>query len=365
METDIAIIGGGLSGLSLARHLAQAGRDFQLFEARDRLGGRIASLQHASRDDTSIVPLGYDLGPSWFWPGQHRMERMVHELRLKKFDQYASGTALFETETGEILSNLGLASMQGAWRLQSGMRGLIDGIAQQLAPDRLHLNHALSELHQNGRLIFKEGQHCQARKIVLALPPRLAAGLSFSPQLDPAQQRALAGIATWMGGQAKFVALYDRPFWREEGLSGDALSQAGPLAEIHDASPPQVELGRDAPAALFGFVGLPPQARHGQKEDLPQAALTQLGRLFGSKAAQPITVAYQDWAQEAYTATSLDQSPASQHAAYGLPASLQNLWQGRLAFCVSELAPDTGGYLEGALAAAEHQAELLQREWIK
>ena len=134
METDIAIIGGGLSGLSLAWHLAKAGRDFQLFEARPRLGGRIASLQQVSPVQAPIVPLGYDLGPSWFWPGQHRMERMVQALGCKKFDQYASGTTLIETETGEILRNLGLASMRGAWRLQSGIRGLIDGIAQQLPP---------------------------------------------------------------------------------------------------------------------------------------------------------------------------------------------------------------------------------------
>ena len=45
MKTDIAIIGGGLSGLALARHLARDGCDFQLFEARNRFGGRIHSLQ--------------------------------------------------------------------------------------------------------------------------------------------------------------------------------------------------------------------------------------------------------------------------------------------------------------------------------
>ena len=154
-------------------------------------------------------------------------------------------------------------------------------------PDRLHLNHALSGLHQNGRLIFKEGQEYQAQRIVLALPPRLAAGLSFSPQLTPAQQQALTGIATWMGGQAKFVALYDRPFWREDGLSGDALSQVGPLAEIHDASPPQVELDKEAPAALFGFVGLPALARYGQKEAVTKAALAQLARLLAQRQRSP------------------------------------------------------------------------------
>ncbi len=38
-----------------------------------------------------------------------------------------------------------------------------------------------------------------------------------------------------MAGHAKVVALYERPFWREQGLSGDAISHCGTLAEIHDA----------------------------------------------------------------------------------------------------------------------------------
>jgi heterodisulfide reductase subunit A-like polyferredoxin len=40
------IIGGGISGLSAASHLAQNGiHDFKLLEARNRLGGRIITVQ--------------------------------------------------------------------------------------------------------------------------------------------------------------------------------------------------------------------------------------------------------------------------------------------------------------------------------
>lgn len=364
MQTDIAIIGGGLSGLALARHLAEAGRDFQLFEARDRLGGRIASLQQPPEAGTQTEVYGFDLGPSWFWPGQHRMQRLVQDLKLQKFDQYASGAVLFETKAGEILRDLGFASMQGSWRLQSGMRGLIDGIAHQLPPDRLHLNHAVTELHQDGGLAFSNGLKCQAQKIVLALPPRLAAELSFSPPLGPAQLQALTGIPTWMGGQAKFVALYDQPFWRQAGLSGDAFSQAGPLGEIHDASPSDPALAGGASAALFGFIGLPAQTRRGQEAAITQAALAQLARIFGPKAAQPVKFAYQDWAQEKYTAAPQDYAALGQHPAYGLPSALQDLWQGRLCFCVTEVAAEMGGYLEGALAVAEQQAEFLEKERV-
>jgi monoamine oxidase len=74
VKTQVAIVGGGLAGLALASQLHQSGVDFQLFEARDRFGGRIAALE---------TPAGaVDLGPSWFWPGQPRMAALLKGLTL-------------------------------------------------------------------------------------------------------------------------------------------------------------------------------------------------------------------------------------------------------------------------------------------
>ncbi len=67
MDTDILIIGAGLSGLNLAHRLTSVGRDVILLEARDRVGGRALSVKH--KDAV------FDLGPAWYWPGQPRMAR--------------------------------------------------------------------------------------------------------------------------------------------------------------------------------------------------------------------------------------------------------------------------------------------------
>jgi monoamine oxidase len=64
-----------------------------------------------------------------------------------------------------------------------------------------------------------------------------------------------------MAGQAKAVAIYDRPFWRGSGLSGFVSSWFGPLQEIHDASP------ETRSGALFGFFGMPAKARRELGED--------------------------------------------------------------------------------------------------
>ena len=65
MHHPVLIIGGGLAGLTAARLLHHAGIGFQLLEARDRLGGRILSTDASGE----VSDDGFDLGPSWFWPG--------------------------------------------------------------------------------------------------------------------------------------------------------------------------------------------------------------------------------------------------------------------------------------------------------
>lgn len=78
-QTEICIIGAGLSGLALGTALHSEGRDVTILEARDRAGGRVLSQQ------------GYDLGPSWIWPHNHRMLALASRLGLRSFPQYASG----------------------------------------------------------------------------------------------------------------------------------------------------------------------------------------------------------------------------------------------------------------------------------
>jgi monoamine oxidase len=94
----IVIIGGGIAGLYAARRLRQRQVPLVLLEARDRLGGRVLSVDAmgAPADD------GFDLGPSWFWPRtQLRLAALADELGLSSFAQYSDGDVLFEHLYGE------------------------------------------------------------------------------------------------------------------------------------------------------------------------------------------------------------------------------------------------------------------------
>ena len=146
------------------------------------------------------------------------------------------------------------------------------------------------------------------------------------------------------------------PFWRAAGLSGDAMSRCGPLVEIHDASPASGSGG-----ALFGFIGVPPDRRH-DTSALRTHVLAQLNRLFGPAAAEPTEVLIKDWALDPHTAAPLDHQPLFSHPDYGLPSDLRDLWEGKLVFAGTEVAGQFGGYLEGALEAAEAAATHLNSD---
>jgi monoamine oxidase len=85
---------------------------------------------------------------------------------------------------------------------------------------------------------------------------------------------------------------------------------------------------------------------------LQQQALAQLVRMFGPAAANPLWTSLQDWAQEPLTAAKDDQHPLAYHPMYD-EAQVPSPWAQRLWLAGTERSPNYGGYLEGALEAAE------------
>jgi len=349
----VLIIGGGLSGLALAHALEVKGQDYALVEARARFGGRIK---------TEHLDAGYfDMGPAWFWPGQPHIAALIEQLGLEKFDQFSAGDLIYENETGQVQRGRGFSSMQGSWRLKGGLGKLIDTLVEKLPKNRRQLNAVVTHISQshagNGITVtLANGDKIRADRVILSIPPRIAANITFDPALPEQTLAAMQNVPTWMAGQAKAIAVYDTPFWREEGLSGDGQSRLGPMVEIHDASP-----ATGGPYALFGFIGSPPQARM-DENTLRQHLIAQLTRLFGSKATTPKQLFLKDWAFDPYTSTEADLAPMYAHPTYGYPHHMTDLWDNQLRFSGSEVAPEFGGYIEGALEAKENTLKSLESE---
>ncbi|MFP5405093.1 MAG: flavin monoamine oxidase family protein, partial [Gammaproteobacteria bacterium] len=304
MRADIAVVGGGLAGLAAARLLQQGGTDFVLLEARDRLGGRILSVgaDGAPADD------GFDLGASWFWPAmQPALASLVHDLGLVIFAQHTDGDWLIERVRGAPpLRYPAMRQEPPSMRIAGGTGALVCALARSLPPERLRLGTRVARLALGDAGVTLSGVDgillLRARDVILAAPPRvLADALSFDPPLDPATLARWRGTATWMAPHAKLFALYDRPFWRDAGLSGAAQSTLGPMTEIHDAT------GASGAAALFGFLGIGADHRRAIGEAaVIEACVAQFGRLFGPPAARPIATLFKDWAADSLIATPAD-----------------------------------------------------------
>jgi len=144
-----------------------------------------------------------------------------------------------------------------------------------------------------------------ARRAIVAVPPVLARRIRFEPGLADVGRKALDCLAP--GSVIKVAVAYERPFWRDRGLSGRALTIDGPVTTTFDNSPPD-----GGPGVLIGFVP-GPRARELAKRPAAErrdAVLATFTRLFGPEAARPERYLEKDWTGD----------PWSRGCYYGLPA---------------------------------------------
>lgn len=351
-RTPVAIVGAGLAGLLAARLLRAAKVDFILLEARDRPGGRILTVDAAGRpaDD------GFDLGPSWYWPRlQPAIATLVAELGLRAFGQNSDGDVIFERMSREGPQRYhGGAEEPLSFRLAGGTGALVAALTRDLPREHVRLGARVAAMALDGdgvRLTVHDADGRTASRaadhVIAALPPRLLeATVAFTPAQDPATAHRWRETPTWMAPHAKFFALYDRPFWREAGLSGTAQSMVGPMPEMHDATTASGQ------AALFGFLGIGVEQRATLGEEaLTHACLDQLARLFGPDARRPHATLLKDWAADPLTAAPADRV-AGGHPVPDSAPWVTGRWQDHLTLGGSEASPSEPGYLAGAVVAA-------------
>ncbi len=234
-------------------------------------------------------------------------------------------------------------------RVDGGAQSLPLGLAASLG-ERLRLGAPARRIEQDdaGVRVQADGVRVEARRAIVAVPPAVAARIELEP-LPPGRPELAERLRP--GALSKCMALYERPFWREDGLSGEALSDAGPVTLSFDASP------RDGTAGvLLGFVG-GPEAR--ELARLPEAerrgpVLACFERLYGPRAARPLEYAEQTWAEEEWSGG----GPTSNFGPGGWTSCGPALRKpsGRLHWAGTETATAWSGYMEGAIQAGERAA---------
>ncbi|MDG1116898.1 MAG: NAD(P)/FAD-dependent oxidoreductase [Flavimaricola sp.] len=344
---DVVVIGAGLSGLTAAVTLQGKGADVQVLEAGPQIGGRIRAL----RDPDSGQVLA-DLGPTWVWPKyQPVAARWLQKLGVETFEQFNDGNAVI-TGYGPSPLHQPLPGQDGMVRPVGGPTALIDALSRELGSDRVRTSSTVTGIIEDGSdriaVQLASGEVITARRVILSIPSRVAATTLHLPWAPPSLTEAMRQTPTWMSTTAKAVAVYDRPFWRDSGLSGRIASRYGPLVEAHDHSGIA-----GSPAAIFGFVGWSLEQRQNDPDGLRQAILTQLADCLGEAAGDPVSLKIEDWAINKHIVTDLDLSQPPHHPDVGPNLLRQPYLGGRLRFAVSEVALRSPGLIEGAFDIGE------------
>jgi monoamine oxidase len=189
----------------------------------------------------------------------------------------------------------------------------------------------------------------RASRAIVAIPPALAGRLAYSPELPPNRDQITQRMP--MGTVIKCMAVYERPFWRDDGLSGMATSDLGPVKLTFDNSPPD-----GSPGILLGFI----EGQEGR--DLADTTARQrkglvcesFARYFGPSALEPVEYFDKSWAADQWT--------RGCYAGYAPPGVITGYREairepvGRLHWAGTETATVWNGYMDGAIESGQRAA---------
>ncbi|WKD58376.1 Putrescine oxidase [Corynebacterium capitovis DSM 44611] len=201
--------------------------------------------------------------------------------------------------------------------------------------------------------VYTNDLEVHGRFVVLAVPPNLYSRISYTPPLPREQHVAHQHIS--MGLVIKVHAVYETPFWREEGLSGTGFGGGRLVQEVYDNTNYFAE-GEDQYGTLVGFVSdvyaeqmwaLEPEARK-------EAILDAMADYLGPKTKEPIAfylsdMAAEEWTRGAY-ATSYDLGGLSRWG------HLQNQPTGAIYYACSDIAGEGYQHVDGAVRMGEKVA---------
>ncbi|MBI4261489.1 MAG: flavin monoamine oxidase family protein [Actinobacteria bacterium] len=201
----------------------------------------------------------------------------------------------------------------------------------------------------DGARVEGDGFEAGAGHVVVAVPPALAGRIAYEPLLPAARDQLTQRMP--MGSTIKVNVVYEEPFWREEGLSGQAFDPDLPLNASFDNSPPE-----GAPGVLVGFFDARQARRYGAADpaERRRVALECLARYFGPRASRPAGYHDLDWSAEEWT-----RGCYGAHVGPGVwtqygPALREPV--GRIHWAGSETAEVWNGYIDGAVESGHRAA---------
>ena len=294
----------------------------------------------ATRPGRALLELGIEA----VWAAEPEDLSLLHLL----FYIHSAGglEILFDTEGGAQQDRFVGGSQLVALRM-----------AERLGAERLELGAPVRRIEHgaDGVTVHADGAVARGGRAIVALAPPLAGRIAYDPPLPGYRDQLTQRMP--LGTVGKCMAIFDEPFWRAEGLSGQGTSDTGPVKLTYDNSPPN-----GSPGVLLGFL----EGRHARDlgrlaaDERRAAVLDCFARLFGPRAARPDAYVERLWAEEEWTRGCYGcHMPTGAWTSYG-PALREPI--GPLHWAGAECATVWNGYMDGAVRSGQHTArEVLER----
>ncbi len=229
-----------------------------------------------------------------------------------------------------------------------GAARIPDGMARDLGP-RVVYRAPVLRVHQHRDHVAvhsARGVH-RGRKVVIAMSPAISDHIDYRPLLPADRRRLTAGYR--MGSIGKFVAVYDRPWWREAGLSGQLVGNGEPIDVLYESY-------RDSKHMLIGFVAPLSMRRldHVPANRFIAECRRALVRYFGPRAADMSDFGFVRWDNEEWSRG----GPVAVSAPGVLARHGHTLREpvGHLHWAGTETTDYWIGYMEGAVRSGRRAA---------
>ncbi|KAE8395930.1 hypothetical protein BDV23DRAFT_168260 [Aspergillus alliaceus] len=312
-NVDVAIIGGGLSGLATAKEIAKAGKSFAILEARDRL-----RLE--------------ELGAEFVGPTQDRVLALAAELSLTAYPTYTAGKSisvskcvnmgrmtlksflearitlqdwLFLFETAIRSSILSTETKEPSLLTQL----LATALAEKLGAQNIYLDSPVGKVKLNGGryTVMSNRLQVSAKHVVVAMSPPLAGRIFYDPLLPAGRDQLTQRMP--MGSIGKAIAIYPKPY------------DTGDIRAAFDNTPANATFG-----AILGFI---------EADEM---------RALDKVSQTEVKVLLQQWDMEEFSRV------LTQYGCY-----LRNP-AGNIHFAGTKTSPYWTGYMDGAIRSGERAA---------
>ena len=238
-----------------------------------------------------------------------------------------------------------------------GMGAIYRPMAAELG-DSLHLSQPVREIAQDddGVTVRAGDLAVRARRVIVAIPMAIADSIVYEPMLP--LDRTLLNRRMPSGAIYKTSVVYDEPFWRADGLSGQSAAPGSAVTLSIDAC---TDTG--SPGIMCAITEGPAARRLARLDPAERKAaiIGELANRFGSRASTPLEYYEQEWTTERYSGGGM-----ISHTGTGVLTEFGYTLRepcGRIHWAGTESSAVMCGWVDGAVRSGERAAaEAMSRD---